>query len=372
MKADWLIVGAGFTGSVLAERIAGQLDQSVLVVERRDHVGGNAFDEVDAHGILVHRYGPHIFHTNSQRVWEYLSQFTEWRPYEHRVRARVQGHLVPVPFNLTSLERLFPVTHAQRLTAKLVAAYGPESNVPILRMREASDPDIRALAEFVYDNVYYGYTRKQWGMRPEDLDASVTGRVPVRISYDDRYFQDVYQAMPLRGYTAMFDRMLRHPRITLLLGTDYRRVASEVHCRRIIYTGATDAFFDFAYGPLPYRSLRFVFETHGAPWVQEVATINYPDERSYTRTTEFKHLTGQEAPVSTTVTEYPVAYVSGENEPYYPIPRDETRERFGLYQREIDRLGDRVVFAGRLADYRYYNMDQAVARALKVFEEIAR
>ncbi len=372
MRTDWLIVGAGFTGCVLAERIASQLGQSVLLVEKRDHVGGNAFDCVNEHGILVHRYGPHIFHTNSARVWKYLSNFTEWRPYQHRVRALVGGVLVPVPFNLESLALLLPSNRAAELERRLLAEFGPDSNVPILRMRETADAQIRALADFIYERIFLCYTLKMWGMRPEELAPSVTGRVPVRISYDDRYFLDTYQAIPRDGYTAMFRRMLEHPKIEVMLETEYRRVAHEIRWRRMIYTGPIDTFFDYVYGPLAYRSLRFEMEHHDRERFQAVATINFPDEPARTRRTEFKHVTGQEGPSTTLVNEYPLPHVAGENEPYYPIPTEENRERFLRYQREAKRLGGSVIFAGRLADYKYYNMDQAVARALRVFEDIAR
>lgn len=369
MKVDWLIVGAGYTGCVLAERIASQLDQTVLLVDRRGHVGGNAYDYHNEQGILIHKYGPHIFHTNSERVWEYLCQFTAWRSYEHRVLGVVEGQKVPVPFNLTSLERLMPRAQAERLEARLIELYGAGGHVPILRMREAQDADVRRLADYVYTQIFHTYTLKQWGLAPEQLDPSVTGRVPVRISRDDRYFQDTYQAMPAEGYTAMFGRMLAHPNIEVRVDTDYKTIAGEVRFNRMIYTGPIDAYFDYLHGPLPYRSLRFDFQTVDSEWFQEVGTVNYPNDVPYTRITEFKHLTGQNAPNTSVVTEYPQPHLPGENEPYYPVPREENRERYVRYQREADRLRPAVLFAGRLADYRYYNMDQAVARALKVFED---
>lgn len=370
MTTDWLIVGAGYTGCVLAERIATQRGERVLLVERRQHIGGNAYDHPDAHGVLVHRYGPHIFHTNSQRVWEYLSQFTTWRPYEHRVLAEVENRRVPVPFNLNSLDTLFPRRDAQRLTAKLIATYGPDAHVPILRMLETDDADIRSLAGFIYEYIFRGYTLKQWGVPPERLDPSVTGRVPVRISRDDRYFQDVYQAMPAHGYAAMFERMLAHRNVTVCLGTDYSRVVGEVRARRTIYTGPIDAFFDYMHGPLPYRSIRFEFQTFAQERYQEVGTINYPNDHPFTRITEFKHLTGQTSPATTVVAEYPMVHRPGETEPYYPVPQEENRQRYALYAREAEKLNGAVLFAGRLADYKYYNMDQAVARALKVFDDL--
>lgn len=371
MKVDWLIVGAGFTGAVLAERIASQLDQKVLIVEKRNHIGGNAYDYYNEHGVLVHKYGPHIFHTNSKKVWDYLSQFTEWRPYYHRVLASVEGKLVPVPFNLNSLYALFPPKYAERLEEKLICSYGFGVKVPILRMREAEDPELRFLADYIYRNVFYGYTLKQWELKPEELDPSVTGRVPVYISRDDRYFQDTYQAMPKHGYTSMFNRMLLHKNIKVLLNTNYREIVDEIHFNRMIYTGPVDAYFDYIYGPLPYRSLQFKFVTLEEEWHQSVGTINYPNEYDFTRITEQKYLTGQQSPRTTLVLEYPQAYqpVNSHCEPYYPIPREDNRAIYGLYDREIKKLLGTVLFAGRLADYKYYNMDQAVARALKLFEE---
>lgn len=371
MKVDWLIVGAGFTGAVLAERIASQMGQKVLVVERRNHIGGNAYDYYNEHGVLVHKYGPHIFHTNSKKVWDYLSQFTEWRPYYHRVLASVDGKLVPVPFNLNSLYALFPPKYAERLEEKLICSYGFGVKVPILRMREAEDAELRFLAEYIYKNVFYGYTLKQWELKPEELDPSVTGRVPVYISRDDRYFQDTYQAMPKHGYTLMFNRMLFHKNIKVLLNTSYREIVTEIHFNRMIYTGPIDAYFDYMYGPLPYRSLQFKFVTLEEESHQSVGTINYPNEYDFTRITEQKYLTGQRLPRTTLVVEYPQAYQPTNNhcEPYYPIPREDNRAIHALYEREVKKLRGTVLFAGRLADYKYYNMDQAVARALKLFEE---
>ncbi|WP_460414178.1 UDP-galactopyranose mutase [Thermus hydrothermalis] len=370
MRVDYLVVGAGFTGATLAERIASELDKRVLVVERRDHIGGNAYDETDERGVLVHRYGPHIFHTESRRVFEYLSRFTEWRPYFHRVRAVVEGKEIPLPFSLASLRALFSERVADRIEEKLIARFGYGTRVPILRLREEEDPDLRFLADYVYKNVFEGYTLKQWGMRPEELSPSVTARVPVLVSYDTRYFQDTYQAMPKEGYTALFRRMLRHPNIKVLLGADWREVEGAVQYRYLIYTGPIDEFFGYLHGPLPYRSLRFGLEGRPVPWAQEVGTVNYPNEYAYTRVTEFKHLTGQDyLPHTTLCYEYPEAYEPGRNEPYYPVPKEENEERYRLYLEEAKKLKG-VYFAGRLGDYRYYNMDQAVARALKLFERI--
>ncbi|MGC8952729.1 UDP-galactopyranose mutase [Chloroflexus sp.] len=369
MSTDWLIVGSGFTGAVLAERIASQLNQTVLIVEKRDHIGGNAFDEFDHHGILVHRYGPHIFHTNSLKVWNYLSQFTEWHPYYHRVLAIVEGRPIPIPFNLNSIEQLFPIRLAEQLQTKLISHFGFGTKIPILRMKEVSDSDIQFLADYVYQNIFYHYTTKQWGLKPEDLDASVTARVPIYISRDDRYFQDTYQAMPKHGYTRLFQRMLSHPNIRILLKTDYREISDMIKYHRMVYTGPIDEFFDYKYGKLPYRSLRFQFEHYQVAQYQPVGQMNYPNDYQYTRITEFKHLTGQQHHATTVAFEFPVEHRTGENEPYYPIPSSVNRELFAKYRAEADALPT-TIFAGRLADYQYYNMDQAIARALKIFDTL--
>jgi UDP-galactopyranose mutase len=368
MRVDYLIVGAGFAGCTLAERIASQLGKRVLLVEKRNHIGGNAYDYFDQNGVLVHRYGPHIFHTNSTKVWEYLSRFTEWRPYYHHALAVVDGKKVPVPFNLNSLAQLFPERYADKLASLLLAEFGIGARVPVLKLLEHSNSEVKALAEYIYQRVFRGYTLKQWDLRPEELDASVTARVPVVISRDDRYFQDTYQAMPLRGYTEMFMRMLAHPNIKVLLNTDYKEIIDDIRFDRMVYTGPIDAFFDGAHGHLPYRSLRFELRYQEADRYQEVGTVNYPNEFAFTRSTEFKHLTGQRVAGTTVAVEYPEPYVPGENEPYYPIPQEQNRSRYDLYAAEAKKLHGSVFFAGRLADYKYYNMDQVVARSLTVFE----
>lgn len=369
MQTDYLIVGAGYTGAVLAERIASQLDKKVLVVDRRNHIAGNAFDTIDEAGVLVHLYGPHIFHTNSKKVWDYLSQFTGWRPYEHRVLGVIDGKLVPIPFNFETIDALFPAGLAARYCDALVDRFGFDKKVPILKLREADDPLLTGLADFVYEKVFRGYTVKQWALTPEELGPGVTGRVPVRLNRDDRYFDDRYQAMPAAGYTEMFRRILTHPNITVMLGADGLEVMNTVQYRRAIYTGALDALFDYELGPLAYRSLRFVPERVDREWFQPVGTVNYPNSEDFTRITEWKHLTGQRLPNTSILREYPQAHVPGQNEPYYPIPRDENRAHYERYVAlATERYGDRLLFAGRLADYNYYNMDQACARALSLFE----
>jgi UDP-galactopyranose mutase len=369
VKYDWLIVGAGLSGATIAERIATR-GQSVLIVEQRAHVGGNAWDEVNAHGILEHKYGPHIFHTNSKEVWDYLSRFTGWRPYEHKVLASIEGKLAPIPFNLNSIDILFPSADAKRFTEKLIELYGADARVPILKLKESRDDEILFLADYVYRNVFEHYTRKQWDLRPEDLLPSVTARVPVLVSRDDRYFQDTYQAMPLNGYAPMLKKMLDHPKIAIRLNTRWQDVRDTIDYERMIYTGPLDEYFDFRHGELPYRSLRFDVKTFPETRHQEAAVINYPNDHAYTRITEQKWLTGQESESTTILTEYPQAHVAGKTIPYYPIPTTENRALCKKYEDEVEALGGKVIFIGRLADYQYYNMDQAVGRALALSRKL--
>jgi UDP-galactopyranose mutase len=365
----WIIVGAGFTGATLAERIAAELDQRVLVIDRRDHIGGNAYDYAGDYGILIHKYGPHIFHTNSDRVRTYLSRFTRWRPYEHRVLGSIDGRLAPIPFNLDSLDILFPCSEAERLRQRLTEAYGLEKKVPILKMREAGDAGLRELANYIYEKVFLHDTLKQWDLRPEDLDPSVSARVPVHISRDPRYFQDTFQAMPEEGYSEMFARILDHPNIHVATGTDYREVREEQKHANVIFTGPIDEYFDYAYGALPYRSLRFQIASLQETQAQPVGTVNYPNDFAYTRITEFKHLTGQTTDGTVVVEEYPQAHEPGRNEAYYPVPTTDSAERLKPYLTAAAELAGKVWFAGRLGDYAYYNMDQACARALALFEK---
>ena len=369
MKTDWLIVGAGLTGCTLAERIATELDQRVLLIDTRSHVGGNAYDYYNPDGILVHKYGPHIFHTNSQKVWDYLSRFTAWRPYFHQVLGVVDGHRVPVPFNLNSIAQLVPSGLASRLEDALLRHFTYGAKVPILKLLQHEDTDLRFLADYVYKNVFLGYTIKQWGLRPEELDPSVTARVPIHVSRDNRYFQDTYQSMPAQGFSAMFNQMLAHRNIRIMLQSGFHAIENEVSYKKLIFTGPMDEYFNTLHGALPYRSLRLEFETLAAESYQETGTVNYPNEHAMTRTTEFKYLSGQVHSKTTIVREYPCAYVPGETVPYYPVPRVENAGLYGKYLEEAKKLKGKVVFAGRLADYKYYNMDQAVAHALKVFEQ---
>ncbi|MGP4082430.1 UDP-galactopyranose mutase [Pseudalkalibacillus sp. R45] len=370
MNIDWLIVGAGFSGCVLAEQIASKLDQKVLIVEKRDHIGGNAYDCFDNNGILVHQYGPHLFHTNSKKVWDYLSDFTDWHYYQHHVLAAIDGKKVPVPFNLNTLQILFPECYAMKMEEKLIERYGFGKKVPILEMLEDLDQDIQELADYVYKKVFLGYTMKQWGIDPKNLDSSVTARVPIHISRDDRYFQDKYQAVPKNGYTAMFKNLINHPNIKLLLNTDYKEIKDSFPSTKMIYTGPIDAFFDYKFGELPYRSLSFKSIYHSEKeFYQEASQVNYPNDYDFTRITEYKRITGQKIPGTTIMTEEACPYESQINDPYYPIPKKEHGALYRKYQSEAEGLKDKVLFIGRLAEYRYYNMDQVVARALHVFEK---
>jgi UDP-galactopyranose mutase len=358
---DYLIVGAGFAGSVLAERLARGAGKKVLLVDRRPHIGGNAYDCYDQAGILIHKYGPHIFHTNSREVFEYLSGFTKWRPYEHRVRASVDGQLVPIPINLDTINQLYGL----KLTSLEMEKFFTSVAEPCDSIRTSEDVVVSRVGRELYEKFFRGYTRKQWGLDPSQLDAMVTARVPVRTNRDDRYFADTYQAMPLHGYTRMFENMLDHDNIKILLNCDYREIVGMIPHDKLIYTGPVDEFFDYRYGKLPYRSLRFEFETVNEERVQPVAVINYPNEHLYTRVTEFKHLTGQEHKKTSLVYEYPQA----EGDPYYPVPRPENAEIYKKYQEMAEARPD-VHFVGRLATYKYYNMDQVVGQALSVYARI--
>jgi UDP-galactopyranose mutase len=360
---DYLVVGAGFAGSVIAERLASQHDAHVLVVDRRPHVGGNAYDHLDEAGVLIHQYGPHIFHTNSDEIVDYLSQFTEWRPYEHKVLAEVRGQLVPIPINRTTLNLLFGL---ELKTDEEAAAYLASRAETVEEIRTSEDVVINAVGRELYELFFQGYTRKQWGIDPSGLDKAVTARIPTRTNTDDRYFGDKHQIMPKHGYTAMFNRMLDHPNIDVLLSTDYQDVVDEIDAGHVVFTGPIDEYFEFRYGKLPYRSLRFEHKVVDQGQYQPVAVVNYPDPQvPYTRITEYKHLTGQSHAKTSITYEYP----SAEGDPYYPIPRPENQILFKKYEGLADKTPG-VTFVGRLATYRYYNMDQVVGQALAAFRRL--
>jgi len=357
---DVMVVGAGFAGAVMAERLAADAGKRVLVVDRRPHIAGNAYDHYDSNGVLIHQYGPHIFHTNSTEIVEYLSRFTEWRPYEHRVLAQVGDKLVPMPINRTTLNLLYDLDLQTDADA---AAFLADRAEPVSVVRTSADVVIAAIGRELYETFFQGYTRKQWGMDPSELDKSVTARVPTRTSIDDRYFTDSFQAMPADGYTRMFERILDHPNIDVLLGVDYAEARAAYPHRHLVFTGPIDEYFGHRFGRLPYRSLRFEHEQLDCEQFQSVATVNFPAEDvPYTRITEYKHLTGQDCPRTSVTYEYP----SAEGDPYYPIPRPENQALFKRY--EALALAERdVTFVGRLATYRYYNMDQVVGQALATY-----
>ena len=383
-RYDVWIAGAGYAGAVSARALA-ERGKKVLVLERRDHIGGNAYDCLDGHGVLIHKYGPHIFHTNNRAVFDFLSRFTEWRRYQHRVIANVPrdnpevvpAHkktdgrfFFPVPFNLDSLKNAFGEREGGRLGEKLLAAYPAQSQVTILELRQNPDPEVAAIADYVYEHVFVHYTMKQWGQKPEEIDPSTTARVPVRLSRDDRYFQDAYQGMPLEGYTKMFERMLDHPNIEVRLGVDARPILKEAG-GPVIYTGQVDELFGFQFGPLPYRTLDFRFETLPQDAFQTHGTVNYTVDQDFTRITEFKHLTGQELPgVTTIVKEYSRPYIGDPKEtPYYAIINPENNALYAKYKAEADKK-QQLHLLGRLAEYKYYNMDAIAARALELAERL--
>lgn len=358
---DYLIVGAGFAGAVLAERLANHAGKKVLIVDKRYHIGGNTYDFFNKDGILVHKYGPHIFHTNSKEIFEYLGHFTTWRPYEHRVLASVDGMLVPIPINQNTINMLYGLN----LSSSEVDAFLQSKAEKKERIITSEDVVVNKVGRELYEKFFRGYTIKQWDLDPSELDASVTARIPVRNNRDNRYFTDSYQAIPSHGYTRLFQKMLSHPNIKIMLNTDYKEIENMIPYGEMIYTGPIDYYFDYCYGKLPYRSLDFKFETIDKEVYQPTGTVNFPNEHPYTRITEFKYLTGQKHSKTTIVYEYPKA----DGDPYYPVPRAENAELYKKYQRLAEGL-EHVHFVGRLATYKYYNMDQVVAQSLTLYKKI--
>ena len=366
MKYDYLIVGAGLSGCIMAERIASQLNKKVLLIDKRNHIGGNCYDFKDGNGILIHKYGPHIFHTSNKKVWDYLSQFTEWDIYFHKVLAVLEGKKVPVPFNLNSIKAIFPDKFSSLIEEKLMNKYGYGIKIPILKLMENEDADLKFLANYIYKNIFLGYTVKQWGLKPEELDYSVTSRIPVFISKDDRYFQDTYQVIPKEGYSNIFNNMLKHKNIEILLNEDYKNVKNSVSFDKMIFTGP----IDYSFGELPYRSLSFKFDSYKTEYFQETAQVNYPNNFDFTRITEFKHFYQFNKNDLTIIGyEFPEEFIKGKNEPYYPIPKKENDDLFKKYYDESVKLEGKVWFVGRLAEYKYYNMDQIAGVSLQLFEK---
>lgn len=379
---DYVIVGCGFAGSVVAQRLAEE-DNKVLVIDKRSHIGGNAYDYFNESGVLVHKYGPHIFHTNKKEVFEYLSKFTNWYDYSHEVVGNIKGKYIPIPFNLNSLKLTYDEEKAARLKSKLLETYGIDKKVSILELQKQEDDELVELGKYIYENVFLHYTMKQWGQSPDEIDKSVIARVPVHVSYDNRYFQDEFQGVPIDGYTKVFENLLNSKNIDVRLSEDacdvLRLTENEVFVYEkpfdggVIYTGALDELMECKYGRLPYRTLDFKFETYNENYVQPKGTVNYTIDKPYTRITEFKYLSGQKFDgVTTIVKEYSRQYTGEKNEiPYYAILNDENRKKYEKYYRDISRLKNFYII-GRLAEYKYYNMDEIVYRALKLADEILK
>ncbi|WPQ65869.1 UDP-galactopyranose mutase [Chitinophaga sancti] len=358
---DYVIIGAGFAGSVLAERLANDGNKKVLLIDKRNHIGGNAYDFYDDAGILIHKYGPHIFHTNSPEIFKYLSDFTKWRSYEHRVLSAVDGQLLPMPINLDTVNRLYNLN----LTSEELVTYFAEKAEDVDIINTSEDVIVSKIGRDLYEKFFRGYTRKQWDADPSELSAMVTSRIPVRTDRDDRYFSDSFQVMPLHGYTRMFENMLTHPNINIMLQTDYHDIKDAIVYKQLIFTGPIDEYFDYCYGKLPYRSLKFKHQTLDQPAMQSVAVVNYPNEQEYTRITEYKHLTGQVHAQTSITYEYPC----WDGDPFYPVPKSENQELYRKYAALAKEIPD-VHFAGRLGTYRYYNMDQVVAQALTLYKKL--
>ncbi|WP_392562639.1 UDP-galactopyranose mutase [Orbus sturtevantii] len=366
-----LIVGCGLSAAVLAERIASELKEEVFIIDKRDHVGGNIYDYKDRNGITVHRYGPHVFHTSDSKVWDYLSQFTKWHYFMYQVKAMIDGKIVNIPFNLNTIQEVFPKALANRLEEKLLEQFDFNTKVPILELRKIKDKELEFLANYIYDKTFLGYTTKQWGVRPEDIDESVTNRVPIYISRDNRYFQDKYQAIPLCGYTEMVRKILDNPLITIQLNTDFDSIKNDITYERLFYTGPIDEYFGYKFGELSYRSLRFEFVEYATEYYQLGPQINYSENYDFTRVVEYKYYLDEISSKTIISYEYPQEFERGKNERYYPVPKDINHEIYKKYNEEANKLSN-VYFLGRLGDYKYYNMDQIVARALVLFEELKK
>ena len=368
-KVKNLVVGAGLSGAVIAERLASELKEEVLVIDRRSHLAGNIYDYRHPCGIMVQRYGPHIFHTQDEKIWHYLSRFTAWHPFALKPLARVDNTYVNLPFNLNSLAQVFPPDVAARLEEKLIARYGLGARVPIMKLREEKDADLQRVAQYIYEKIFEKYTTKQWGVSPEQIDPGVMARVPVVISHEDGYFQDKHQAIPAKGYTHLIENMLRSPLISLRLNTPFEQIKNKITYERLFYTGSMDEFFGYKYAELPYRSLRFEVEQKNAEYFQPTVVVNYPNDFDFTRICEHKYFLDEKNPVTVISTEYPQAFKRGKNEPYYPIKNAQTDALYARYAQEANKLPG-VYFLGRLGAYQYCNMQEAVAAALTLFERI--
>lgn len=359
MKYNYVVVGAGLAGLTIAERIAEVLNEKVLVIEKRNHIGGNVYDSYNEDGILIHNYGPHIFHTNDKEVYDYLRQFTPWNDFWHRVLTQVDGNLIPMPITVETINKLYNLN----LSCEEVEEFLKKKAISIDEIKTSKDVALSKVGQDIYEKFFENYTKKQWGIDPGEIDTSIISRIPIRSNRDTRYFSDKYQGMPKYGYTKMCENMIQNKNIKLLLNTDYKEVMDDIEYEKLIYTGPTDYFYDYKYGKLAYRSINFVFETHDKEDYQPAPVVNYPNDYDYTRITEFKKLTYQEHKKTTILKEFPC----DEGEPYYPFPTKEWKEKFALYQEDMKKE-KKVLFLGRLAEYRYYNMDAVVRSALNLFE----
>ena len=363
-----LVVGAGFSGATIANLIAEELGEKVLVIDKKDHIAGNCYDYRDKNGIMIHKYGSHIFHTNLENVWKYLKKFTDFNTYMHKVVGYLDGIETHIPFNFNTLYDVFPHSLAKRLEEKLLDVFEINTKVPILEFQKQDDDDLKFLANYVYEKIFLHYTTKQWGVSPQDVDGAVTARVPVYLSKDNRYFQDKYQGIPLEGYTKVVEKMLNHKNITLKLNTEYKELKGK-HFKRVFFTGPIDEFYDYKFGQLPYRSVNFKFETYDKEYYQSNACVNYPCNYDFTRIHEYKYYLDDKSDKTVIAKEYSEFFELGKNERYYPIPKDENKALYEKYLEE-SKKDENVYFLGRLGDYKYYDMDKAIARALDLFEEI--
>ena len=370
MSGRFIVVGSGISGAAIANMISRDEKNHVTVIDTMDHIAGNCYDYRDENGIMIHKYGSHIFHTSNKEVWDFLTSFTSFEVYMHRVLAVIEGNEVPIPFNFDSIRQCFPETLAERIEKKLIDLYGYGSKIPIRDFMQQDDSDLRFLAEYVYDNVFVNYTSKQWGKDPKELDGAVTARVPIYLSRDTRYFQDKYQGIPSEGYTRMIEGMLDRPNIEVRLKTDFKDIKDIGSYDMVFYTGPVDELMDYEFGQLPYRSERFVFETYDREQYQSSAVINYPNNYEFTRIHEYKHYLKDKSSKTVIAKEYPEEFVIGKNERYYPVPSDDNQQLYDRYLAAAKKKYPNMRFLGRLGDYRYYDMDKAVARAIEVYKEV--
>lgn len=363
-----LVVGAGFSGAVIAERIANVLDEKVVIIDKKSHIGGNSYDYKDRNGILIHKYGSHIFHTNNQRVWDYVCKFSDFNTYMHRVLALIDGIETTIPFNIDTMHKVFPESLAKRLEDKLLTTFDYNSRVPILEFTKYNDRDLTFLADYIYEKVFLHYTMKQWGKAPDEIDGTVTARVPVLISRDTRYFQDRYQGIPTKGYANLISNMLKNHNIEVCLNTDYKYMVAK-DFKRIFYTGSIDEFFNYKLGMLQYRSVNFKLEEYNTEFYQKNSVVNYPNNYDFTRIHEYKYYQNEQTHKTVIAKEYSQNYVYGENDRYYPVIND---DNLSIYNNYLECAKDypELYFLGRLGDYKYYDMDKAILRALNLFDEL--